>query len=434
MASLPAQQRRQLLKPLTDAEAEALLWDWNFWARPKQLPPPGDWSTWMLRAGRGFGKTRGGAGWVHERAMQEPRWIALVARTPADARDYMVEGPGGLEKNTPVQERPLYEPSKRRLTWPNGSWATIYSDDEPDQVRGFSGDTAWLDELGKYKHPKEIWDNLAFGMRECSADRPRRLITTTPRPLEILEKIEALPGTVTVIGSSYENRSNLDPTWFEEEIAAYEGTSWGRQEIHAEILTAAEGALWSYDTIEANRVLRPPEMLRIVVSIDPAVSSTETSDETGIAICGLGVDRHGYILGDLSGRYRPDGWARKAIRAYDDIGADRLIGEINNGGEMIESTLRATAKSMRDTGERETAEISYKSVHASRGKQARAEPIAALDEQGRIHHAGLFDKMEKQMCTWEPLSGDRSPDRIDARVWGFTELMLKKEAGAPKAW
>lgn len=434
MASLPVAERRKLLKTLSTDQAAALLWDWRFWARPKQLPPAGDWSTWMLRAGRGFGKTRSGAGWVHARAMKEARWIALVARTPADARDYMIEGPGGLERNTAPHERPNYEPSKRRLTWPNGSWATIYSDDEPDQVRGFSGDTAWLDELGKFKHPKAVWDNLAFGMRECSADRPRRLITTTPRPLEILEQIEALPGTITVIGSSYENRANLDPTWFAEEIAAYEGTSWGRQEIHAEILTASEGALWDYDTLERNRVMRPPDMARIVVSVDPAATSTEQSDETGIVAAGLGVDKHGYVLSDYSGRYKPEAWARRAIVAYDDLEADRIVAEVNNGGEMVGFTVSAVAREMHRNGERSSSEVAFKAIHASRGKVPRAEPISALDEAGRVHHVGLFDRMEKQLCTWEPMSGMRSPDRLDARVWALTDLMLKKEAGGPRIW
>lgn len=246
VALLPEPQRRALLATLTAPELEALDHDWPFWARPKQLPPPGDWLTWLLQTGRGFGKSRSGGAWVHSRAMGEAgRWCALVAKTPADARDVMIEGPAGLLKNAPPHERPIYETSKRRVTWPNGSWGTIYSSEEPDQLRGFSGDTAWLDEFGKYANPREVWDNLQFGMREVSSDQPRICITTTPRPLPILEEIEEKRTTVTVRGSSYENRANLAPSWFDETLAAYEGTRLGRQEIYGERLDDVEGRVYS---------------------------------------------------------------------------------------------------------------------------------------------------------------------------------------------
>lgn len=349
--------------------------------------------------------------------------MALVARTPADARDYMVEGPSGLLQ-APEASRPLYEPSKRRLTWPNGSWATIYSDEEPDQLRGFSGDTAWLDELAKFKHARETWDNLQFGMREASSDRPRRLITTTPRPLRLLRDIEALPGAVTVIGSSYENRANLDPTWFEETLSPYEGTRLGRQEIHAEILEESEGALWTRALIEAHRDKRyPADLKRVVVAIDPAVTSNEQSDETGIVVAGLGADRRGYVLADLSGRYRPAEWAATALQAYKQYEADRIVAEVNNGGEMVQHTIRTQASG---------THFGFKALHASRGKQARAEPVAALYEQGKVTHSGGFDELEDQMVTWEPLGTDRSPDRVDALVWALTELMVKPQRHGPQ--
>lgn len=246
LASLPAWERTAILTELSSAELAALEYDWSFWARPKQLPPAGDWLTWLVRAGRGFGKTRTGGGWVHRRAMESPRrWCALIAKTPADARDYMLEGPGGILRNVHPSERPYYEPSKRRVTWPNESWATVYSSEDADQLRGFSGDTAWLDEFAKYSNPREVWDALQFGMREASADQPRVCITTTPRPLPVLEEIEAKRSTVVVTGSSYENRANLAPSWFAETLAAYEGTRLGRQEIHAEILEGAEGRVYS---------------------------------------------------------------------------------------------------------------------------------------------------------------------------------------------
>ena len=279
--------RAKILASYTEAQLEDLKYDWTFWGRPKQLAPKGDWSTWLLRAGRGFGKTRGGVGWIQSRAMDEARWIALVGATPADVRDYMIEGPGGFLDpkgvNIAPKDRPLFEPSKRRLTWPNGSWATIYSAEEPGQLRGYSGDTAWLDELGKYPKPRLVWDNLQFGMREASSDRPRRLITTTPTPDPIFRELARLPGTVEVIGSSYENRANLDPTWFAETILAYEGTQIGRQEIHAELLDPEEGGIvkrssfriWPHD-----RSL--PTFEAIVVSLDTAFTErTQTGAEGG---------------------------------------------------------------------------------------------------------------------------------------------------------
>jgi hypothetical protein len=241
------------IQHLTATELRALEHDWRFWGRPKQLPPDGDWLTWIVRAGRGFGKTRTGSGFVHERAEAGPgRWIAFVAGTPADARDYMIEGPGGVLRNAPLWcvdavggPWPKYEPSKRRVVWPNESWATIYSAQEAEQLRGFSGDTAWLDEFAKYPNPREVWDNLQFGMREVSDDQPRVIVTTTPKPLPLLTEIEEKRTTVVVVGSSYENRANLSPVWFSETLAAYEGTSLGRQEIHADILDEVEGRVYA---------------------------------------------------------------------------------------------------------------------------------------------------------------------------------------------
>jgi phage terminase large subunit-like protein len=251
LAALPAHRREQILNALGDDAAAQLMSDWAFWARPKQLPPPGDWSVWVLRTGRAWGKTICGSWWVQRRAMEQPRrWIAIVARTPADARDVAVEGPSGILRNAPRDARPHFEPSKRRLTWPNGSWGTIYSDEEPDQLRGFSGDSAWVDEFAKFQNPTETWDNLAFGMREASSDRPRTLITTTPRPITILTRIEAMPTTIVVTGSSWENRDNLDPSWFASVIAPYVGTRLGRQELEAEILSDAPGALWTRALLE----------------------------------------------------------------------------------------------------------------------------------------------------------------------------------------
>ncbi len=377
IASLPASKRRGLIKSkFSPEEAERLIYTWKFWARPKQLPPRGDWYVWMYCAGRGSGKTRTGAGWIHHsRAMERPRWMALIAKTPADARDFMIEGPGGILRNSHPAERPDYEPSKRRLTWPNGSIATIYSSEDPDQVRGFSGDTAWLDEFCKFKHPREIYDNLQFGMREVGGE-PQVFISTTPKPLKILKEIIAQPDTVTVTGSSYENRTNLHPRFIEKILARYEGTRLGEQEIHARILSDNPRALWSRELLEKTRVREAPELIRVVVAIDPQAKHDEErtgedqEGETGIVVAGLAANGHGYVLDDISISAKPNGWASQALAGYHKHRADLLVGERNNGGDMVENTIRTIEPN-----------ASFSTVWASRGKTARAEPVSSLYEQ-----------------------------------------------------
>jgi len=429
LASLAPGERKRILDGLGSEGVAELCADWRFWARPKQLPPPGNWSTWLLLAGRGFGKTRCGTGWVHERARDfAGRWMALIGKDPAEVRNVMIDGPAGLRRNAMRGFAPDYEPSKRRLTWPNGSWATIYSSEEPEELRGFSGDSAWADEPGKFRtgNLKAVWDNLQFGMREASTDRPRRVLTTTPKPIAQLREISALAGTVVVRGSSYENRANLDSTWFAETILPYEGTRLGRQEIHAELLDQAEGALWTRDAIEKPRLpasAELPALTRIVVAIDPAMTKggarregedSRTTAEMGIVVAGTAANGRGYVLADVSAHCTPDDAARRAIGAYKLWQADRVIGEVNNGGDWIETVLRAHAPN-----------VAYRALHASRGKQARAEPVAALYEQGRVHHVGGFPELEDQLCGWEPDSGQPSPDRLDALVWALTELMIE---------
>lgn len=383
----------------------------------------------MIRAGRGFGKGFTGSNVTHEKAKERPRWMALVAATPADARDFMVEiAPSAILNQAPPHERPQYEPSKRRLTWANGSFATVFSGEKPDQLRGFSGDFAWIDELGKFANASEVLENLQFGMREAEGDSvPQIVITTTPKPKRVFKELEALPHTITTVGSSYENRANLSPYYFERVIARYEGTTLGQQEIYAALLDEAEGALWDRPLIEQHRVTEPPQievgegedahlephLRRVVIAIDPAGGSGPENDETGIVATGLGYDDQGFLLADRSGRYTPNGWARKAIYLYDKLKADLIVAEVNHGGDMVEATIRTVNPSVR-----------FKAVHASRGKAARAEPIVGLYEQGRIHHVGGFSDLEDQLCTWEEGESDFSPDRLDALVWGFTELMI----------
>jgi phage terminase large subunit-like protein len=347
--------------------------------------------------------------------------MALIGKTPADVRDKMIKSPGGILRNTPPWERPKYEPSKRLLTWPNGSYATIFTSADPDDTRGFSGDTAWLDEFAAFYHPRLVWDNLNFGMREVSGDRPRIIITSTPRPLSVLNEIEAKESTVTVVSSSYENRANLDPQWYHEVIEPLEGTTLGRQEIWADILADLPGALWQRRELDQHRVdVAPRELHRLVVAVDPATTSGEEADETGIIVAALDGSGHGYVLDDLSCRLSPKGWAQRVVRAYHRWGADQVVAEKNQGGDMVALTIHTVDEN-----------VPVKLVHASRGKRTRAEPIAAKYEQGRVHHVGTFGELEDQMCMFTP-DIRQSPDRVDAMVWAFSEILI--DSKTPSVW
>ncbi len=416
LIELPADARQQTLSQLSERDALTLLYDWPFWARPNQLPPQGDWRVWLLLAGRGFGKSRTGAEWVREQVESgRSRRIALVAPTAADVRDVMIEGESGLLAICPPWNMPVYESSKRRLTWPNGAIATTNSAEEPDRLRGPQHDAAWCDEVAAWRYP-ETWDMLMFGLR-LGVD-PRCVVTTTPKPIPIVRNLLKSPTTAITRGSTYENRANLAEAFFEQIVAQYEGTRLGRQELYAEVLDDVEGALWTRALIDQHRVKVAPELKRIVVAIDPAITASDDSDETGIVVAGLGVDNHGYALDDLSLRASPDGWARRAVEAYHARKADRIVAEVNQGGDMVEYTIRTV-----------DPRASIKKVHAARGKQTRAEPIVALYEQGRIHHVGVLPQLEEQMCNWVP--GMDSPDRMDAAVWAFTELMLGQRSMPP---
>ena len=415
LRELPQRERAALIAQLTDAEAYELLYDWSFWARPSQCEPEGNWFAWLLLAGRGFGKTRVGAEMVRARVESgKARRIAIVARTAADVRDVVVDGQSGIVNCCPPHFRPAWEPSKRRLTWPNGAVATTYSAEEPDSLRGPQHDFAWTDESASWKYP-ETWDMLMMGLRIGA--NPQVVVTTTPRPVSIIRDLIRNPDCVVTRGSTYDNRDNLAPKFFRQIIDKYEGTRLGRQELNAELLDDYPGALWQRSNIDATRVSAAPEMRRIVVAIDPATTSAEDSDETGIVVAGLGIDGHGYILADRSCRMSPDGWARRAVAAYREFKADRIIGEVNNGGDMIETVLRMVERG-----------IPYRAVHASRGKITRAEPVAALYEQSRVHHIGTLDRLEDQMCAMLPdgYAAEGSPDRADAAVWALTELMVQE--------
>lgn len=399
---------------------DALKSAWRQQARPEQLPPPGDWSTWVFCGGRGAGKTRSGAEWVNERvATGKAKFIHLIAPTAADARDVLLEGPAGILTMSPSHMRPVYQPSLRKVTWPNGAQALLFSSDEPDRLRGVQADTVWCDELCAMRTAQDVLDMAYMGLR--LGKDPRCLITTTPRPIKPFKGLLAREGQDVVVtrSSSYANRENLAPQFFATILAKYEGTRLGRQEIEAELLADVPGALWHLERIEELRVRRAPETFeRVLIAVDPAVTFGPDSDETGIVAVGLGRDGAAYVLDDISGRYPPTEWAQRAIQAYRIYHADRIVGEVNNGGALVEHTLRSV-----DPG------IPFKAVHASRGKLTRAEPVSALYEQGRVHHVGVFGPLEDQMTSYDGSRTGTSPDRLDALVWGLTELMLGEPAG-----
>ena len=420
LASLGKTRRDRLLGRLSRDELDTIGHDWELWARHSQLPPDGDWRVWLLLAGRGFGKTRTGAELVRARiAARRARHVALVAPTAADARDVMVEGESGLLAIASAHNRPHYEPSKRRLTWPNGAIATTYSADEPERLRGPQHDFAWCDELAAWRYPA-AWDMLMFGLR-LGRD-PRAVVTTTPRPTALIKALLADPHVAVTRGRTAENAENLAPAFLDQIVRRYQGTRLGRQELEAEMLEDAAGALWSRALIEAARVTQVPALRRVVVAIDPAAGSGEHSDETGIVVAGRDEAGHGYVLADLSGRYAPTEWAKAAVAAFRAHEADRVVAEVNNGGEMVEATLRVVDPA-----------VPFGAVRASRGKVARAEPVAALYEQGRVHHQGAFPALEDQMCgfvhDFDRATAGYSPDRVDALVWALTELMVRPPAG-----
>jgi phage terminase large subunit-like protein len=346
------------------------------------------------------------------------RRLALVAPTAGDVRDVMVEGESGILAVSPPWERPRYEPSKRRLTWANGAIATLFSADEPERLRGPQHDAAWCDELGGWRHP-EAWDMLMFGLR-LGTD-PRVVVTTTPRATTLLRSLIGDPTVIVTRGTTYENRANLAPVFFGQIIRKYHGTRLGRQELEAELLEDVPGALWNRGMLEGSRALTAPPLIRVVVAIDPAASSTDRADETGIIVAGKDEGGRGWVLADASGRYQPTEWARTAVSVYRAHKADRIVAEVNNGGDMVEATLRMIEPN-----------APFAAVRASRGKVTRAEPIAALYEQGRVHHLGLFPELEDQMCAFTSdahgnlsRSAGYSPDRVDALVWALTDLLVE---------
>ena len=383
--------------------------------RPAQTAPPGDWRSWLILAGRGWGKTLTGAGDVARYGLANPgSRIAIVARTFADARDTCVEGDSGLLSCLPRHEIAAWNRSLGELILRNGTRYKLFSADEPERLRGPQHHRAWSDELGAWGNSAaerdwpQAWDMLQMGLR-LGAD-PRNVVTTTPRPTNLIRHLIGDGMTALTRGKTLENAANLAPQFLDQIVARYAGTRLGRQELDAELLEDVPGALWTWAMLDNRRPA--PDLARVVVAVDPAVTSGEGSDETGMVVAGLGVDGRGYVLADRSCRLSPDGWARRAVAAFDEFKADVIVAEANNGGDLVEQTIRTVRRN-----------VPYKRVHASRGKQTRAQPVAALYEQGKVSHVETFPELDEQLTSWTPESGT-SPDRLDALVWALTHLML----------
>ncbi|MGN6548282.1 MAG: DNA-packaging protein [Pararhizobium sp.] len=406
-------------------DQQAVAGDWVLQGRRDQRPPDGDWRTWVLMGGRGAGKTRAGAEWVHglvtsAGAETGTLRIALVAETLGDAREVMVDGVSGILRIARF-DRPSYEAARRRLVWPTGAVAQIFSSEDPESLRGPQFDFAWCDELAKWRHPQETWDMLQFALR--LGDRPRQLVTTTPRPVPLLKALLAAPDTVITRIRTLDNRGNLAPGFIEAMEARYGGTRLGRQELAGELIEDREDALWSRAAIERVGTRQPGPVGRIVVAVDPPAVAAARNSCCGIVVAGLDASGRAVVLADGSMEgASPAAWARAAVKLYRRFDADRIVAEVNQGGDMVSTILRSVDPSVPVT-----------TVRATRGKWLRAEPVAALYEQGRVLHAGAFPALEDQMCNFGPegLSSGRSPDRLDALVWALTALLLTGR-GAPR--
>lgn len=397
-------------------EARAKWWKQS---RPAQRTPKGNWATWLILAGRGWGKTRTGAEDAAWYGLSHPgSRIAVIAPTYSDARDTCIEGESGLRRVIPNECIDAWNRSLGELVLVNETRFKLFGAEEPDRLRGPQHHRAWADELAAWKYP-ETWDQMLFGLR--LGDDPKAIVTTTPKPTALVKALAKNRTTIITRGSTFDNSANLAPSALAQLREKYEGTRLGRQELNAEILEEVEGALWSRQMIERAGMngQKPPPMKRVVVAIDPAVTAKAESNLTGIVVAGIGRDNRGYVLADGTGKYQPGEWARKALALYDRHNADRIVAEGNQGGDMVRHTIHT---------ERMTAPVTI--VHARQGKSARAEPIAALYEQGRISHTQEFKDLEDQMCTWEPLGDMPSPDRLDALVWALTALFLNAPATA----
>lgn len=386
--------------------------NWVNWykdgARANQIPPDWMWATWLILAGRGWGKTRTANEWAIRQAVKQPGSRgAIVSSTSADTRDIIVKGQSGILNIAQGEYLPAYNPSSRSLTWPNGSSALLFSAERPDRLRGPQFHWAVCDELAAWKYP-ETWDMLMFGLR--LGQHPQVVVATTPRPTAIIKELVASSSTHLTRGNTFDNADNLAPLFLQKIAERYAGTRLGRQEIDAEILDDVPGALWTRAMIDDALAKDHPPLKRIVVAVDPQGVKGEKTADTGIVVAGIDADDNGYVLEDLTINGSPGEWASRALLGLDKYDADRIIAESNHGGDMVEYTIRT---------QRRNAPVTL--IRASRGKYTRAEPIAAFYEQGRIKHVGSFPELEDQLVSWAP--GEDSPDRLDALVWALTDLM-----------
>ena len=422
LRDLPDSDVAALLQELGPKKTEELQHNWEFWARPEQLEPEGIWNVWVALAGRGWGKTRAGAEWVRHRIKKGDKIVHCVAPTKGDVRRVMVEGDSGLLNVCWKGDKtyrgkhigfPTWSPTNNTLTWENGSKAVFFSAEDPERLRGPQAYSAWTDELCAWRNAQETWDMLQFGLR--LGKRPQVFVTTTPKTTKLIRTILDDDKTTISKGSTYDNSANLADTFLDAVRKTYEGTRLGRQVLYAEILDEASGALWNRGLLAKCEVDKEevPTLNRIVVSIDPAVTSNAESDMTGIVVAGLDVNGTVYVLEDHTGRYTPQQWASKAVELYREHMADRIVAERNQGGDMVRHTLHT-----------EDETVPVKLVHASRGKMARAEPVSALYEQDKVRHVRGLNDLEDQMVQWEPLGSIGSPDRLDALVWAITDLSL----------
>jgi len=426
LACAPRKVRDEFLDGLSEQAILALPYLFDLWAMPHQLPPDGIWKTWVILGGRGAGKTRAGAEWVRAEVegarpldKGRARRVALVGETIDQVREVMIFGDSGIMNCVPPDRKPKWEAGRRRLVWPNGAVAQVFSAHDPESLRGPQFDAAWVDELAKWKKARETWDMLQFGLRlgEC----PRQVVTTTPQNTKVLKEILASGSSVKTSAPTHANRANLAKSFLDEVTAKYGGTRLGRQELNGELLNDVEGALWTSGMIEAGRVEVAPDLDRIVVAVDPPVTGHKRSDDCGIVVVGAVTsgqpkDWKAYVLADesVSGA-SPQAWAEAAIAAYHRYGADRLVAEVNQGGDLVETVIRQNDPM-----------IAYRAVRATRGKSARAEPVAALYEQRRVRHLRGLGRLEDQMAemTTAGFQGRGSPDRVDALVWAITDLMI----------
>lgn len=414
------------MEQLSENALKALPYLFEVWAHAHQLPPDGAWRTWVILGGRGAGKTRAGAEWIRTEvegdtpmAAGRARRLALIAETYDQVRDVMIEGDSGILACSPPDRRPQWKAGERKLIWANGAMAQAFSAHDPEALRGPQFDTAWVDELAKWRRAREAWDMLQFSLR--LGQDPRVCVTTTPRNVAVLRDLLAAPSTVQSHAPTEANRANLAPSFLTEVRARYAGSRLGRQELDGVLLSEVEGAFWQAAQLVECQVAAPPALDRIVVAVDPAVSAGKASDACGIIVAGavlLGPPQkwQTYVLADRTVQgLGPLAWARAVLAATDEFSADRVVAEVNQGGALVENLLRQVDPL-----------VPFRALHASRGKAARAEPVAALYEQHRVHHMPGLAELEEQMCQMTPqgFQGQGSPDRLDALVWAIYELIL----------